>query len=314
MNATKFLILAASVAAASQSYAMQALSDSSMSNATGQDGIDITLANTNVAVDYIRFGSSGTSVAAYSGAADLQIAGFSVSSSNPTDIQIRLGSNSAGQAAVLLNISANQLKFGDMTLSLNKWSGVQSDLTADTNQQSAGGGMFTLRLGTVTLPAAAITLTQGFTDQTSGKAMSGDGITLAVGAQTGVDIKGFGILTTPDAQKAGNVAYLFGAQDIAITGISANNISIGAVNGAAATAAGLGGNIAANGALWLSMGASTIAGVDVANIMIGNGDLAQPTTSTATGTGTAAAPAFIGSLGLAGVHLGANNVFISALK
>ena len=63
------------------------------------------------------------------------------------------------------------------------------------------------------------------------------------------------------------------------------------------------------------MGASTINGVDVANIMIGNGDLTpQPTTSTATGSGTAASPAFIGSLGLAGVKLGANNVFISALK
>ncbi len=309
MKATKLFVLAAAVAVASNTYALQAMNDSSMSDATGQDGIDITLQNTNVSVDYIRFGTASSSNTTYSGGADVQIQGFGVVAKAPTDIQMRMGSNSAGQAAILLNISGNALTFNPMTVSLNKWSGVQSDLTADTNQQSAGGGMFTLKLGTVTLPAAALTITQGFTDQTTGKAMSGDGITVGIGAQTAVDIAGFGIMTTPDAQKAGNNAYLFGAKDILISGISAGTISIGALSSAAAAAVLPGSNAATNGALWLSMGAQTIGSVDVANIMIGNGDL------TATGTGTTTTGAVsIGSVGLAGIHLGANNVFISALK
>ncbi|NNM51873.1 MAG: hypothetical protein HKM02_06575 [Pseudomonadales bacterium] len=300
MKATKLLVLAAAVAAASSAYAMQPMSDSSMSSATGQDGIDIMLQNTNVAINYIRFGEAGstTTSAVYSGAADVQIAGFGVVAKAPTDIQMRMGSNSAGSAAILLNISANQLTFNPMTVSLNKWSGVQSDLTSDTNQQSANGGMFTLKLGVVTLPAAALTITQGFTDQTTGKAVTGDGITIGIGAQAAIDIKGFGIETTPDQQKAGNAAYLLNTSDVLISNIGASTVSIGALSAAAATANGLTGtNAATAGALWISTSASTIGSVDIAGMQVGD-----------------VTSASIGSLGLAGVHMGANNIFISALK
>ncbi len=300
MKATKLLVLAAAVAAASSAYAMQPMTDASMSSATGQDGIDIMLQNTNVAIDYIRFGSAGTSNPGYSGAADLQIAGFGVVAAAPTDIQMRMGASSAGQAAILLNISANQLTFNPMTLSLNKWSGAQSDLTADKDQQAtAGGGMFTLNLGKISLPAASLAITQGFTNQMTKTAVSGDGITIGIGAQAAVDIAGFSIQTTPDQVAAGNNAYLLKTSDILISNISASTVSIGALSAAGATAAGLTGtNAASAGALWISTGAQTIGSVDIANIQVGD----------------AATTNQIGSLGLSNIKMGANNIFISALK
>ncbi len=300
MKATKLLVLAAAVAAASSAYAMQPMTDASMSSATGQDGIDIMLQNTNVAIDYIRFGTTSAADPVYSGAADLQIAGFGVTAAAPTDIQMRMGSNTAGQAAILLNISANKLTFNPMTLSLNKWSGAQSDLTADKDQQAtAGGGMFTLNLGKISLPAASLAITQGFTNQMTKTAVSGDGITIGIGAQAAVDIAGFSIQTTPDQVAAGNNAYLLKTSDILISNISASTVSIGALSAAGATAAGLTGtNAASAGALWISTGAQTIGSVDIANIQVGD----------------AATTNQIGSLGLSNIKMGANNIFISALK
>lgn len=297
MKFAQCCLLAAALASASSTYALQAMSDTDLSGSTGQDGVDITMQDLNVSVNYIRWGSSGTTNSTYSGAADLQLAGFGVSALSPIDLQMRLGTSSAGQAAVVLTLSPTQLQFNPATVSVSKWSGVQSDLVANTDQQAvAGSGMFNLDLGTWTLPTLSLSLTQGMTNQLTGTQVSSSGITLSLGAVSKIDIANFGIQTSTAEQAAGNNAYMLHASDIAINNLGAMNISIGALSGAAATAAGLTGNAAANGALWISTSPITIGSVSVTNLGMGN------------------ASSSIGNFSLTNLTIGAMNTYISAIK
>ncbi len=294
---SKCCLLAAALGFSASSMALQALNDDDMSSSTAQDGIDITMSNLSVGVDYMRYGSSGNQTSSYSGAADLQMAGFAVKALSPIDLQMRVGSNSSGRAAIVLNLSPMRLQFNPMTMSVHSWSGQQSALVAGSDQQAvAGSGMFTINMGTVTLPSLSMTVTQGMTDHANGTQVSSSGITLGTSAISKIDIAGLGIQTTPAEQARGNNAYLFHAQDIAFNNIGPMTMSIGALSGAAATQAGLTGNAASNGALWISTSPVMVGSVQISNMGMGD------------------ASSQIGNLSLSNLKIGAVNTYISAVR
>ncbi len=330
MRGMKLLALAAAMVAAQGSYALQAMSDTAMSNATGQDGIDINLQNTNLTIGYLRWGdSAGMSTAldtttppTYSNPAYVEVAGFGVTGGS-TDIKLSMGSTTSGAAALKVNLSANNLTFNPFVVSLVGATSVgayNTQLTATTsvmtnsnptivttgsgtatgtvattlaNYQGYQNGLMGVNLGTVSLAPTNLTITQGFTNYVSGQAMSASGLTIANAGCTGacVTIKGLQIFNPVDGSN------LFSAGTVTVSDIGASNLSIGSVSSTTAAALGLTGSAAANGALWISTGASTIGSVLVQNIGIGN----------ATGPS-------VGDLALVNVHMGTNNIFVSALK
>ena len=353
MKATKLLVLAAAVAAASSAYAMQPMTDASMSSATGQDGIDITLSNTQVSVDYLRFGTNGgLNTAAFTGAASgftdpsanyslpayVELQGFGLSGGS-TNIQLSMGASAAGAStasasALKLVLSANSLTFNPFIVSLGTGSNLLNSTAANGNTYTVGSGstattltnaakvsvngasvaaengLLGINLGTVSIPAAELFITQGFALQTAAGAvpLSASGITIQNAGCSGtcIDIKGLNIFSPVDG------ASFLAASDIAISNMGASAMSIGAVGGAAATAAntqlglGLSANQLANGGVWISMGPSTIGSVAVTGITMGGQGTGQAGSNAGVGT--------LGNLALEGVHLGSNNIFISALK
>ena len=320
MKGMKLLALAAAMVAAQGAYAMQALTDTAMSNATGQDGIDINLQNTNLSVGYLRWGTeTGVSkvqdpTTTYTGAAFLQVSNVGITGGS-TDIQLSMGSSTTtpSQAALRVTISANSLTFTPMIVSLNSWDGTQASLTSSTDP-SGGAGMFGISLGTVSIPAANLTITQGFKDQVAGAQLSADGISIHNAGCTGtcLSIAGMKIYNPLDG------SIVFGAKKIVVSNMGASDVSIGSVNAATmqalvagnptATPAvpgdpyaqGSAGQMATGGtgALWISTSASTIGSVAVQGIQMGD----------------AASTASVGDLALVNVKMGANNIFVSALK
>ncbi len=320
MKTIKMLGLAAAMVAAHGAYAMQAMTDTAMSNATGQDGIDINLQNTNLSVGYLRWGTeTGVSkvqdpTTTYTNAAFLQVSNVGITGGS-TDIQLSMGSTAAvaatsttpavaAQAALRVTISANSLTFTPMVVSLNAWDGTQASLTANTDP-SGGTGMFGINLGSVSIPAANLTITQGFTDQVAGAQLSADGITIYNAGCTGacVTIKGLQIYNPLDG------SIVFGAKQIVVSDMGSSTVSIGSVNAAtmntiaakdpaAQGSAGQNTGGTGTGALWISTSASTIGSVYVQGIQMGD----------------VASTASVGDVALVNVAMGKNNIFVSALK
>ncbi|NNM53070.1 MAG: hypothetical protein HKM02_12745 [Pseudomonadales bacterium] len=232
-------------------FAMEPMNEKDMGTVVAQDGIDISNNFQSTSIGFIAFGSSNGLDSSSSTPALTQWQGLAAQGS--TDVQISMGSNSAGSAAAAISLSGN-ITFNPVTVYNSAWDGTQTSLTQSAINTGASTE-FTYNLGQVSLNLNYL-ITQGFSDQTNGYALNNNGITLLNAGCTGICTQ----LNNPSWSQG---TSSFGATSVAYEGMSPVKISIGAANATTLAtwksedsnlATSLGSNSATSGLL-ISMGA-----------------------------------------------------------
>src|SRR3569623_695155 len=121
MSVIKKLVLASAIAAMSSSaFAMQAMDDESLSSATGQDGIDITLA-TKLGFDmYIHDTNGFTGATAYTDSGAIVIRGLAIDNGAGGNAGIKIvidaGATGAATNNAILNVGVSTTTNTKITL------------------------------------------------------------------------------------------------------------------------------------------------------------------------------------------------------
>ena len=199
-------------------FAMEPMNEKDMGAVVAQDGIDISSNFQSTSVGMLALGSNNGLDTTSTTPVLTQWQGLAAQGS--ADVQMSMGSSSAGVAALALALSSN-ITFNPVTVYNSAWDGTLTSLTQSTVNTGATTE-FTYNLGQVSLNLSYL-ITQGFSDQTNNYALSSSGITILNAGCSGVCTQ----LTNPSwTQGSSN----FAATSVAYEAMSPVKLSLTAVS------------------------------------------------------------------------------------
>lgn len=255
----KLLLVSALTALASPVFAMESMDDSAMSEATGQDGIDIfTTLNISGATLTYTDTNGFASTPSYANSGDLKVNGLGVTGT--VKMSVDVGATAAGpEAALLLGINGTSaLNISLTSITVNKTGGATNydilTLPVGTTITVASGynlnlelgkgpsghlGVLTGNIGTITVgdnatPTQKVALTDSSNSGTIGfSRVQLTGIDLGGGSgnQTNIDVCDGTAVTANCAAGAPGLKVTFAGTAMATVGANINDIRLGSATG-----------------------------------------------------------------------------------